>query len=86
MNKEDLIIERAQNIGYYIVTNNATIRQAAKAFGVGRSTVFRDIHFRLPNIDYELAERALKIIENNKNERHIRGGNATKSKFLKYNK
>lgn len=83
MKTEDLIIARAISIGEYIVLNNSTIRQAAKKFNVGRSTVFRDIHYRLPKINKSLAERVLSIIEKNKNERHIRGGNATKLKYLK---
>ena len=82
MHKEDLIKKRAIDIGNYITNNNKTIREAAQKFGVGRSTVFRDIHNRLPEINKKLSESTLKVIQNNKNERHIRGGDATKRKHL----
>ncbi len=75
------IEQRALNVGQYICENNATIRDAAKYFKVGRSTVFRDVHDRLPIINVQLAQQTIQIINNNKLERHIRGGLATKQKY-----
>lgn len=72
---------RPIDVGNYIVEHKATIRQAAKKFGIGRSTVFRDIHDKLPKINKQLSISVLNIIEANKSERHIRGGNATKLKY-----
>lgn len=75
------IEERAIDIAGYIVENNATVRQAAKKFGVSKSTVHKDITERLEEIDHELAAKARKILDINKSERHIRGGLATKKKY-----
>lgn len=75
------IEERAIDIAGYIVENNATVRQAAKKFGVSKSTVHKDITERLEEIDHRLAAKARKILDINKSERHIRGGLATKKKY-----
>lgn len=75
------IEERAIDIAEYIVKNNATVRQAAKKFGVSKSTVHKDITERLEEIDRRLAEKAREILDINKSERHIRGGLATKKKY-----
>ncbi|MBP3621944.1 MAG: sporulation transcriptional regulator SpoIIID [Lachnospiraceae bacterium] len=75
------IEERAIDIAEYIVANNVTVRQAAKKFGVSKSTVHKDITERLEDIDKSLAKRARKILDKNKSERHIRGGLATKKKY-----
>lgn len=76
------IEERAISIGQYIIDNNATVRQAAKQFGVSKSTVHKDVTDRLEEINSNLAKEARKILEINKSERHIRGGLATKEKYL----
>ena len=70
-------------IANYIVENNATVRQAAKQFGISKSTVHKDITDadRLLRIDPELAAKARHILDINKSERHIRGGMAT---YIKY--
>lgn len=67
---------RAVEIANYIVENNATVRQAAKQFGISKSTVHKDITDadRLLRIDPELAAKARHILDINKSERHIRGG------------
>ncbi len=75
------IEKRAIEIGTYIVENNATVRQAAKAFGVSKSTVHKDVAERLPQIDSALAKEARSVLDVNKSERHIRGGLATKEKY-----
>ena len=76
------IEERALEIGNYIVERNATVRQAAKAFGISKSTVHKDVAERLPQVNRQLANEARKVLDVNKSERHIRGGMATKEKYL----
>ena len=76
------IEERAAEVAHYIVENNATVRQAAKAFGISKSTVHKDVAERLLKINPTLAEEARKVLDLNKSERHIRGGLATKEKYL----
>lgn len=76
------IEERAIAIGQYIIENNATVRQAAKQFGISKSTVHKDVTDRLEEINSNLAREARKVLDVNKSERHIRGGMATKEKYL----
>ncbi len=78
--------ERAVKIGEYIIENQATVRNAAKNFGVSKSTVHKDVTERLKNINMILYIKVKKILETNKAQRHIRGGLATKQKYTqKYN-
>lgn len=79
---KDYIEERAINIAVYIINNNATVRQTAKAFGVSKSTVHKDVTDRLLQVNPTLATEARKVLDINKSERHIRGGLATKEKYL----
>ncbi|MDE7253019.1 MAG: sporulation transcriptional regulator SpoIIID [Acetatifactor sp.] len=79
---KDYIEERAVSIANYIIENNATVRQTAKAFGVSKSTVHKDVTDRLAQINPALASQARKVLDVNKSERHIRGGMATKEKYL----
>ncbi len=72
---------RAIEIAEYIVEHHATVRQAAKQFGVSKSTVHKDTQ-RMQYIDKLLADQVRQILETNKSERHIRGGMATKEKYL----
>ena len=65
----------------YIIEHNATVRQAAKQFGISKSTVHKDITERLEMINSSLAREARKVLDVNKAERHIRGGLATKEKY-----
>lgn len=76
------IEERAVNIANYIIEQNATVRQTAKAFGVSKSTVHKDVTERLETVNKGLALEARKVLDVNKSERHIRGGLATKEKYL----
>ena len=76
------IEERTIEIANYIIEHNATVRQAAKQFGVSKSTVHKDLTDRLPYINPSLSKDARKILDVNKEERHIRGGMATKEKYL----
>ena len=77
------IEERAMEIAVYIIEHNATVRQTAKQFGVSKSTVHKDLVDRLPIVNPGLAQEARKILDVNKSERHIRGGLATKEKYLR---
>ncbi len=79
---KDYIAQRAMNIATYIIENNATVRQAAKQFGVSKSTVHKDAGERIGYINPVLAKDVRKVLEQNKCERHIRGGLATKEKYL----
>lgn len=79
---KDYIAQRAMNIATYIIENNATVRQAAKQFGVSKSTVHKDAGERIGYINPALAKDVRKVLEQNKCERHIRGGLATKEKYL----
>ena len=74
--------DRAEKLGIYIVENNSTVRKTADVFGVSKSTVHIDVSKRLKNINLGLYNEVRKILEQNKAERHIRGGMATKQKFL----
>lgn len=80
--KHKQIEERAVEVANYIIENNATVRETAKKFGISRSTVHKDVTERLGRIDPLLASQARKILEINKAERHIRGGMATREKYL----
>ena len=77
------IDERAVAVAEYIVANNATVRQTAARFGVSKSTVHKDVTERLLRINPSLAAQARKVLDVNKSERHIRGGLATKDKYLR---
>ena len=79
---KDYIEERAVDIAEYIIEHNATVRQAAKEFGISKSTVHKDVTDRLLKINPGLAQETRKILDTNKSERHIRGGMATREKYL----
>lgn len=72
---------RAVVLGKYIAETGATVRAAAKVFGVSKSTVHKDITEKLRDYDFTLYERVLRVLEINKSERHIRGGLATRKKY-----
>ena len=74
---------RAVDIANYIIEENATVRQTAKKFGISKSTVHKDVTERLVQINPTLAKSARKVLDINKKERHIRGGLATKEKYLR---
>lgn len=78
--------ERAKELGEYIVENKATVRSAAKKFGVSKSTVHKDVSERLERIDHILFAQVKEILEENKAQRHIRGGLATREKYLNQKK
>ena len=76
------IEDRAVEVATYIIENNATVRQAAKQFGISKSTVHKDCAERLAQVNPTLANEVRKVLDVNKAERHIRGGQATKEKYL----
>lgn len=78
---KDYIEERALEIANYIISESATVRQTANVFGVSKSTVHKDVTERLPKINPVISEKVKKVLEENKAERHIRGGIATKMKY-----
>ena len=77
------IEERAINLAHYIIDTGDTVRGAAKKFGISKSTVHKDVSERLVAINKMLASEVRKILDENKAERHIRGGMATKLKYSK---
>ena len=78
----DYIEERVLGIAEYIIKNKATVRQTVSQFGISKSTVHKDCQDRLPQMNKHLAEEVRKVLEKNKAERHIRGGLATREKYL----
>lgn len=77
----ELVEKRALALAEYIIETKATVRTAAKRFDVSKSTVHTDVSLRLKDIDYDLYERVRAVLDENKAQRHIRGGNATKEKY-----
>ena len=79
---KDYIERRAVTLANYIVENNATVRSAAAKFHISKSTVHKDVSERLIKINKSLAEEVHAVLLENKAQRHIRGGLATKRKYL----
>lgn len=75
--------DRAVRAAEYIVTTRSTVRATAKRFGVSKSTIHKDVSERLSRIDGALYKEVKQILEQNKQERHLRGGEATKRKYEK---
>lgn len=75
------IEERAIELANYIIEKKTTVRAAAKKFGISKSTVHKDVTERLVRVKPDLADNVKQVLEENKAERHIRGGEATKAKY-----
>lgn len=75
--------ERAVELGAYIVENKSTVRDAAKKFGISKSTVHMDVASRLEKVNPQLYVKVREVLDLNKAQRHIRGGIATKEKYEK---
>jgi putative DeoR family transcriptional regulator (stage III sporulation protein D) len=73
--------ERAQNLALYIIENRTTVRAAAQKFRISKSTVHKDLSERLPTFNRPLYLQVKQILDENKAERHIRGGIATRKKY-----
>ena len=74
--------ERCEILGEYLAKNKATVRAAAQHFSISKSTVHKDVTERLYYINPKLYTRVKRVLEANKSERHLRGGEATKKKYL----
>ena len=77
----DTMEDRACELGNYIVENKATVRAVAKHFGLSKSSVHKDVTSRLYWVDRSLYEQVRAVLEENKRERHLRGGAATREKY-----
>ncbi len=78
----DLTLCRCVAVGRYVAETGATVRQAAKVFGISKSTAHKDLTVRLKSEDYILYQLAAAVLDKNKKERHIRGGLATREKYI----
>ncbi len=83
---ETVVEKRCQLLGKYIVKTGATVRAAAAAFGISKSTVHKDITEKLEKINPSLYRLVKEVLDKNKSERHIRGGEATKQKYKELKK
>lgn len=77
----DTIEDRACQLAVYMIETGATVRSAAKHFGISKSTVHKDISQRLPQYNRTLYHQVRQVLEVNKQQRHIRGGMATRRKY-----
>ncbi|MBQ8587612.1 MAG: sporulation transcriptional regulator SpoIIID [Oscillospiraceae bacterium] len=77
----DNLQQRACDLAVYIIDNQSTVRGAAKEFGISKSTVHKDLSERLPHYNRSLYQQVKAVLEQNKAERHIRGGLATREKY-----
>jgi len=77
----DDIVERVKECAAFVVQSGATVRQAARRFGVSKSTTHKDLVERLKMVDGVLYEKAMRVLMKNKAERHLRGGEATRRKY-----
>lgn len=80
------IEERAIEVANFIISENATVRETATKFGISKSTIHKDVTERLLKINPKLAKEARRVLEINKSKRHIRGGLATREKYLNQRK
>jgi putative DeoR family transcriptional regulator (stage III sporulation protein D) len=77
----DTIEERARPLAVYMIETGATVRAAAQHFGISKSTVHKDLQQRLPQYNRMLYEQVRQVLDVNKQQRHIRGGMATRKKY-----
>lgn len=81
-NYSDKIKERVLSVAKYTILNRATVRETAEVFGVSKSTVHKDLSKKLYYINKHLYRDVQSVLKKNLNERHLRGGEATRNKFL----
>ncbi len=82
MSDFDRYRSRCETLGLYLAENGATVRDTAARFNISKSTVHKDIREKLKYVNYDLYLRAVEVLDKNKKERHLRGGIATKNKYL----
>ncbi len=82
-NMDGTIEQRACDLAVYMIQTGATVRTAAKHFGISKSTVHKDLSQRLPQCNKGLYRQVRSVLDQNKAQRHIRGGLATREKYLK---
>ena len=80
---DDFMEKRVRNLAVYVIETGATVRAAAQHFGISKSTVHKDLTQRLKHHNCELYLQVREILDRNKQERHIRGGMATRKKYLR---
>jgi putative DeoR family transcriptional regulator (stage III sporulation protein D) len=83
---KDYIRERVKEVAHYIYETKATVRQTASIYGVSKSTIHKDVTERLNKVNPEMAKKVKNVLEYNKSERHIRGGEATRKKYKEMKK
>ena len=83
---KDYITNRVISLAEYMIEYKSTVRAAASRFGISKSTVHMDLVERLPEISRSMAEEVKAILDENKAERHLRGGEATKNKYISMQK
>lgn len=74
--------KRCEILGLYLIENNATVRSTASNFGISKSTVHKDVTTRLSQTNRQLYDKVRSVLDSNKAQRHIRGGEATKNKYM----
>ena len=75
--------ERCEVLGEYVIEHNSTVRACATRFSISKSTVHKDLSCKLKSINKNLYTKVKEVLEQNKSERHLRGGEATRQKYLK---
>ena len=80
--KRSELKDRCETVAQYVIETNATVRQAAHHFGISKSTVHKDLTSRLRCLNKALYMQVKRVLDKNKSERHLRGGEATKRKYL----
>ena len=78
---KDYIEQRVRMLAEYIIENGATVRETAKNFCISKSTVHKDVTLRLEKIDKRMYKKVCMVLDKNKSERHLRGGQATRIKY-----
>ena len=76
--------ERCEVLAEYVIENGATVRSTAAYFGISKSTVHKDLSYKLRYLNPRLYSEVKEVLEINKSERHLRGGEATRQKYLKF--
>ena len=79
-------LDRSEILGRYIAETGATVRQTAQAYGISKSTVHKDVTDRLRHINKALYKDVKRVLDKNKSERHLRGGEATRQKYISIEK